>query len=150
MELRLIQEDGIDGFCIQGCDGACCCVKNGTEQGGSRRLSWSYPQKEADFHLPQLVMALAEVTKSWCSCPSYKGRWSSWQQREHSQSIILPLSIDNQKYVTSHNFLLTDRAFSRLFTWYNMAVFQNVRGHYLKHLGPRKATCSCEQCMKFF
>ena len=57
---------------------------------------------------------------------------------------------NNQKHVTSHSFLLTDHAFSLLLTWYNIAIFQNVRGHYLKHSGTRKATCSCEQCMKFF
>ena len=37
MAISLTQEDGIDGFCIPGCGGACCPVKNGMEQCGSQR-----------------------------------------------------------------------------------------------------------------
>lgn len=67
-------------------DGAYCCLKNGMELGGNRRPSWSYQQKMVDSHPASLVLALVELTKLWHSCPSYKGKWLSKEQRKYSPS----------------------------------------------------------------
>lgn len=138
----------IDGFCILGCGDACCEEWNGTGWESKACLLVSteggwFPLISAYYSTGwthQLMVQLSILLKEMIVMATKKALTA-----HH-----LTPSRNNQRHVTSHSFLLTDRAFSHLLTWYNTAIFQNVRGHYLKHSGARKARCSCEQCMKFF
>lgn len=121
-------------------DGACCCIKNVMKSGRNRRPSWLYQPKDIIRTSTYLSLLHNNIEGT-----HYTVVQLSTLQREmivmatNNTLIILLLSIDNKKYVTLHNFQLTECAFSHLLTWYNTPVYQNVRGHYLKYSGSQES-----------
>lgn len=92
-----------------------------------------------DLSTRRLISTHLSLLRHWRDSPSHgaavhptKGN-RRHSNKENTVHHLAPVN-RQQTVVTLHNFLLMEHAFSRLLALYNLAIFQNVRGHYLKLL----------------